>query len=1392
MNSKRKDKYLLGLDLGSISVNAIIIDKEGKIAYEEGYTRHNGKPLETAYQIVKKIAKMYYFEHIGVTGSNGEHLSKEWDIPYLEEVIAQAKGIYHLHPEVKTVIDIGGGDAKFITLNERGEVKDFGMNSSCASGTGSFLDQQAKRLGLNIENEFAEEALKSANPARLAGRCAVFAKTDMIHLQQKATPNRDITMGLCEALARSYKSSIARGKSFISPISFQGGVAANKAMVVAFRKVLKGKEIIVPEHHYSIGALGAALFLRENNEKKKFDLSNLKKEFSLSRESEALPKLSLNYQEEKSYLKEKLYDFDGNGELIDAYIGIDIGSVSTNVAVIDKKKRLLAKSYLPTAGKPIDAMQKGLKEVRDIVEGKVRIKGVGTTGSGRYMIGAFVGADVIKNEITSQAKGALNVNSNVDTIFEIGGQDSKYISLKNGVIVDFTMNKACAAGTGSFLEEQAEGLKINIKREFEKIAFSSDSPANLGDRCTVFMESSLFEHLQRGVPVPNLVAGLAYSIAYNYLNKVVENRRIGENIFFQGGTACNKSVVAAFENILKRKITVPPHNEVLGAIGVAIVAMEEKIKKSKFKGFSLSDVSYRMESFECQDCPNHCKVNQVWIKGKEKPLTYGDRCGKYSEKEGRAKTKSVPNLFKERDKLLFYRRKKKGQKGKIGIPRALYNFELFPLWENFFTELGYEVVLSDKTNDIIIDRGVEIVVGEPCFPIKVAHGHILNLLEKRIDYIFLPSLIDLKKTDENLKRSYNCPWSQSLPYSVNSVINRKEYPVKFLEPEISLRVGVEKALNKIGKELGEKPSNIKKAIEVAEEAQSQFYRDLKKKGKEVLKNLKGKKAFILVSRPYNGCDPGLNLDIVEKMRDLGMLAIPMDFLNLSFFPIYEDYPNMYWGYGQRIIAAAKAIKNTNNLYSIYITNFGCGPDSFITKYFDEEMDRPWLELQIDEHSAEAGIITRLEAFLDSIKNKKIGKKKKFKSPEKLTLKDEQRTIYIPYMDDHSYALEAALKALGKKAKVMEVSDSDSLQRGQRYTSGKECYPCVLTTGDMLKVISKNGHHPENIAFFMGTAQGPCRFGQYYDFQRYLLKRLGYSDIPIISLDSENSYGGYGVKVTKLAWEGIAAIDILRKVQRIIRADEINRGETNKVYLKYRDKVRQIISEGKSVTNIMKEAAKAFGKIDRENKDKPVVTIVGEIYIRHNPYANEFLIDELEKLGLKVELASMREWFMYTNEVHKIVALTEEGWWELIKNRVRNLFQRKIEERLDAPFKSLTKGYEEPDVSEVLTLGEKYVDRSLRGEAILTIGKTIHSIKRGRDGVVNVMPFTCMPGNISSAVIPQIEKDYPDFPILSLSYDGSRQANYLNKVRTFAFQVYSHHRKSVNSKKRLNPGFQLRE
>jgi predicted CoA-substrate-specific enzyme activase len=445
---------------------------------------------------------------------------------------------------------MGGEDSKLILLDydessKEAALKDFSMNTICAAGTGSFLDQQAKRLRIDIEDEFGELALKSENPPRIAGRCSVFAKSDMIHLQQIATPDYDIVAGLCYAMARNFKSNIAKGKKINPPVSFQGGVAFNLGMRRAFKEVFELDELIIPKLHAEMGALGSALDIFENQkEKTRFSgIEGLIRYLEADKPKKgAKEKLTYDFPESKFF--DLTLSFKRQGvncsQKIDAFLGIDVGSLSTNVVVIDKDKKVLSRCYLMTEGRPIEAVRRGLEEVGSEVKDKVTIKAVATTGSGRYLTGDFVGADLIRNEITAQATAAIEIDPEVDTIFEIGGQDSKYVSLENGTVVDFEMNKVCAAGTGSFLQEQAEKLNIKIEEEFGELALKADFPVNCGERCTVFMESDLVSHQQSGASKDDLVAGLAYSIVYNYLNKVVGDKRIGDHIFFQGGVAWNK------------------------------------------------------------------------------------------------------------------------------------------------------------------------------------------------------------------------------------------------------------------------------------------------------------------------------------------------------------------------------------------------------------------------------------------------------------------------------------------------------------------------------------------------------------------------------------------------------------------------------------------------------------------------------------------------------------------------------------------------------------------------------------------------------------------------------------------------------------------------------------
>ncbi|HEY5504612.1 MAG TPA: acyl-CoA dehydratase activase, partial [Sedimentisphaerales bacterium] len=540
----------------------------------------------------------------------------------------------------------------------------------CAAGTGSFLDQQADRLGINIENEFSQLAVQSKNVPRMAGRCSVFAKSDMIHLQQQATPVCDILAGLCLALARNLKSNLGCGREFVKPIVFTGGVAANAGVVRAIEDAFETKpgEVLVPDAHFFTGAIGACLVAKSKGLQHSIPVNSLLEKIDeyISRQGSSLQNAPRRevlatpvLPPPKNNVRSDL--LANTTEPIEAYLGIDVGSLSTKAVVMDRYKRILAKIYLMTAGRPLDAIHQVMKAIGDQVQNKVKIIGAASTGSGRYLTGDFIGADVVINEITAQATGAAIVNPKVDTIFEIGGQDSKYISLNNGVVVDFEMNHACAAGTGSFIEEQANRLGISIKNEFAQLAFASKSPVKLGERCTVFMESDLLSYQQQGATTEDLVAGLSYSIVANYLNRVVGRRKIGDNICFQGGTAFNKAVWAAFEKVTGKPIMVPEHHECTGALGAAAIAaehIEQAVQQtgvrpqSKFKGFeNLVNADYTVESFACDHCSNHCEIKKVQMVGSE-PLFYGSRCDRYNVKKT-AQKKSRFGAFEYRQSKLL-------------------------------------------------------------------------------------------------------------------------------------------------------------------------------------------------------------------------------------------------------------------------------------------------------------------------------------------------------------------------------------------------------------------------------------------------------------------------------------------------------------------------------------------------------------------------------------------------------------------------------------------------------------------------------------------------------------------------------------------------------------------
>ncbi len=1451
----------LGIDIGSVSCKLAVLDDQNRMPYSR-YQRTHGRPMETAFSMLSKLLEVIPSDRISSiagTGSAGRSLCELLEIDFVNELICQSAAIRHLHPAVRTLIEMGGQDSKVIFLSNPDDpasrsgddMVDFSVNAVCAAGTGSFLDQQASRLGVNIEDEFGNLAMQSQTPPRVAGRCSVFAKSDMIHLQQQATPVCDIVAGLCLGLARNLKSSLCQGKDVVKPVAFCGGVASNAGVVRALEEVfeLGAGGMIVPTQHALTGAIGVILVQMKqgtgvgSRQELRVLLARLedylRQNHTVGYRLPPLPHATHPAPSSRVH-REVLEQARAAGVRIPAYLGIDVGSISTNVVVMDEQKRVLSKAYLMTASRPLEAVRNGLEMVAPDVRDLVEIRGVATTGSGRYLTGDFVGADLVINEITAQATGAAIVDPKVDTIFEIGGQDSKYIYLENGVVVDFEMNHACAAGTGSFLEEQAERLGLSIKGEFAAEAFTSTSPIRLGERCTVFMESDLLGYQQQGAERKDLVAGLSYSIVTNYLNRVVGHRKIGQKIFFQGGTAFNRAVVSAFEAVTGKPIIVPDHHEVTGALGAAELARRHMqqiasdpsgaLPESRFRGFDLSRLEYQIRSFECTHCANNCEIKEV-ILPDSAPLYYGSRCDRYNVKKEQDAVQALPDLFKQRQQWLetygradgASRKARQGQNRRtVGIPLCLGHYQFLPLWGTLFDELGFDVVLSGRSSKQVIHNGVEAVIAQPCFPVKVAHGHVLELVEKQVDFIWLPSVVSMKQDYAENKHNQLCPYVQTIPYQVRAALNVHGIDLNgpkhhLLDPHVRFLDGLtmlRKTLKPLAKKLGVSRSRLYQALDTALEAQRQFEQSCLQKGRDILDSLApGQKACVIVSRPYNGCDPGISLDLPRKLLKMNILPIPVDFLDLGSAPVTEPelQENMYWKYGQRILRAAHIIRQDPRLNAIYISNFGCGPDSFIITFFKElmtsvdsqgrEFRKPALVLEIDEHSADAGVVTRLEAFHESLKSVETLHQEQTACRSCRGVPREQspwngqwgdcsgRTIYIPWMDDHAHALAAAFRHCGQDAEVMPIGDEETLRWGRKYTSGKECLPCIITTGDMLKILNKPGFDPDRAAFFMPSGSGPCRFGQYNCLQRLVIKQAGLPNtIPIVAPNQDSNFYQHFRRFkkdpTRLAFDGIAAIDLLLKATRKIRPYETEPGATDQAYQRCRTIFLEAMEAGQSekqLAQIMGRCAEILHAVpaDRTQK-KPLISVVGEIYVRSHSFANDNIVRKLEALGAEVNLACFTEWLYYTNFTREKMALRWNDYVLYGQNVIKTHVQRRIERQFARPLERHFGTLLDPPIEKILQYAAPYMHESFEGEAVLSIGKMVEMYHHGAAGAVNVMPFTCMPSTIVSSIAPCISADCGHMPILNISYDGQQDPSLRTRLEAFMHQVKNFHSPDIHA------------
>ena len=1010
MEKITSEKYYAGIDVGSVSLNCVVINSDRDIVFEFPYQRHFGKTDEAVLELLENLFDGFGERHIrsiAFTGNHGKTVAEKLGAFYEFETISQVLGVLHIHPEARSLICMGGQDtALFQIRHDDGgwELESFNANGPCASGTGSFIDQQAERLATSlyekkketsqghidkILNDFIRLGLKSKKPANVACRCTVFTKSDMIHLQNKGEKLEDIIYGLHAGNARNYVSTIVSNQKLENPIVFVGGLSKNELQVKAFKTYYP--DLIVPPYNTSTGALGVALKALELKKEDSFGPADLKD--ANLRGNIAVPKAPRLVLKKTKMPDSRQPDRKFLAIRTRAYLGIDIGSTTTKYALIDENHNLIHKSYVHTRGKPIEVTQKLLAHISDEMGNKVEITGVATTGSGRYVVGDFLNADLTIDEITAHARGAVEIDPQVDTIFEIGGQDSKYISLVNANPLDFDMNKVCAAGTGSFLHELANKYGINIVGEFEDIALSSRSPVKLTDRCTVFMESDLVSYYQKGASREDLMAGLCYAIVHNYLNRVVGKRKIGQRIMFLGGPSLNKGVVAAFENVLNRGLLVPLHREVLGAYGAAICVCQkmqtEGKDRSAFRGMR-SAIDDRMNFNEkvCRadpNCHNQCKLKIYRFDNRRS--IWGGECGRYELARNRNKSKD--DYFKLR--RMLWETHMAGAyteledrplieidgRPTIGMQRALYGHHTAILWAHFFDRLGYHLVLTPPTNANISKKGIEMAVDGVCYPVKVSYGHIAEIVGKT-QYLFIPSLIKMS-TPRPAETGFYCPMVQSNSYMVRMALGLDR--IEILNPVIHLKhdpntLAME-IYRQMGARLGLSKGSIKQAWYHALERQRQFIAEMHHQGSKILRNLDSDEPVMMVTgRPYNLYDDRLNLRLGQNLAKLGITALPMDFMDVSPVDLTE-FPSMFWGLGAQILKTTKVVAANPNYFGLHLTNFGCGADSFVEHFYKFLMgEKPYLILELDEHSAAAGVMTRLEAYQNVIENSM------YKSPSK--------------------------------------------------------------------------------------------------------------------------------------------------------------------------------------------------------------------------------------------------------------------------------------------------------------------------------------------------------------------------------------------------------------------------
>ncbi|MBO1307505.1 2-hydroxyacyl-CoA dehydratase [Enterococcus sp. 669A] len=1392
-----------GIDVGSTTVKLVVLDEENRSLFSK-YERHFSDVKAATERILREAQPIVDQRPLkmNITGSGGMGLADVLRIPFVQEVIACTRTVEEVIPQTDVAIELGGEDAKITFFEGAMEQR---MNGSCAGGTGAFIDQMASLLktDANGVNELAKN-YKTLYP--IASRCGVFAKTDVQPLINEGAAKEDIAASIFQAVVNQTIAGLAAGRKIKGNIAFLGGpLFFMSELRKRFIETLDiaPENIVFPENPQLFVAMGAAFY---SEDAEATTLEALIDHLTSADEGHLSPSDTLEplfkddadlkaFRERHNQAQAEEKDLQQHQGV--AFLGIDAGSTTTKVTLIDDSGRLMYSFYGNNQGQPLETTMTVLKDLYQKLPEGVFIGKAAVTGYGEQLIQNALKVDIGEVETMAHYKAANHFQPGVDFILDIGGQDMKAMTIKDGALSSIQLNEACSSGCGSFIETFAKSLNYKVE-DFAQAAVKSQGPVDLGSRCTVFMNSKVKQVQKEGASVGDISAGLSYSVIKNAIYKVIKVRRpeeLGAKIVCQGGTFYNEAVLRAFELVAGREVVRPSIAGLMGAYGAALIALENYEVGETSSTLSLADLNSftaEKEFTHCGLCENNCMMTvTIFSDGRE--FITGNRCERGARIKIKREDRKV-NLIDYKYRRLFkYRplRKKDVTRGTVGIPRVLNMYENYPLWHTFFTELGFRVELSPRSNKELYEQGMETIPSDTaCYPAKIAHGHIQALINEGIPMIFYPGVVFEREESKNADNHFNCPIVQSYPDVIrNNVDDIREGKVDYRNPYLNLanEASVAKVLSRTFKDLGITEAEITEALHHGYEELEAFKQDIRTKGEETLMmlNQTGQRGVVLSGRPYH-LDPEINHGIADVITQEGFHVLTED--SVSHL---SDVGNLrvvnQWVYHSRLYAAARVVAKSKNLELVQLNSFGCGLDAVTTDQVEEIMDqygKIYTVLKIDEGSNLGAIRIRLRSLKAAV-NERVKSNyepvQHLEEPAKITFTKDMRkkhTLLLPMLSPihQSGLFDVALEASGYNVVCLPAMDREAVNVGLKYVNNDACYPAIISIGQLVEALQSGEYDLNNVSVMMSQTGGGCRATNYIPLLRKALADAGFGHVPVVSVSLGNKgvESNPGFKFTlpmiKRAVVAILYGDLFERVVYRTRPYELEKGQIDALHEEWLKKVESNVRNG-SLTQFnrnMKKIVKDFDTVPISDEVKPKVGVVGEILVKYSPTANNDIVRLLEEEGAEAVVPDLVGFMNYSlyNQIWKY-----DNMGMPKKNKSIAEFVIKLIEVVEKPMDKALRSSERftgihsiyqlaEDASKILSIGNH------TGEGWFLTGEMIDLLKNGVNNIVCMQPFGCLPNHVvGKGVIKELRHQYPKSNIAAIDYDpGVSIVNQLNRIR----------------------------